>query len=299
MRFFILAVVIAFITQNIQAQAVSDTLPDVIQLSKKDIQKIYRNKEDTLGFRRLTSETSLKQYKGKENRHIRRTLRSIKSNINSRDIIYNKIANTDIYKLSGGDTPRLEEQHILRSPKYRLTKSGIMLIGSKDYLAPWNDMITKWETLNYYFIDYDKNVKLIQSISVNRYGKEPKGIIEFIPEELIFKYPGIATDSVTIQIPPGFEKGMEELKKYIEENVAYHEWSVEEGVQGKVSVSFTVNPDKSFSDIKIITAIDPFLEKAAIKAIKQMDGMWLAGTVNGKEIPVEVVLRVRFYIIRS
>jgi|GEM_PF-5541920 len=282
---FLLIVTITCGMQNIKAQEYTGTF----KLSETDMKAICYDRNDTLGFRGLSSKTSLKEYKGRKNRHILRTMRSIQKAIEG-NIVLATIVDADKSSIN-----RNSCRYILANPKYKLTSDGVILIGSRycNNSGPANDIIRNWgtNTIDCYFISHkNRKVKLTQTLSEDW----SRGEISF--ELLRYNYPDIEENDTIMKSPPTFIGGSEALEKYLLDNTLYPLIALENGVYGRVTVAFTVNPDKSVTDIKVVRGIDRHLDTEAKRVVELMNNMWLPGTVDEKETPVEVYLRIRFII---
>lgn len=69
---------------------------------------------------------------------------------------------------------------------------------------------------------------------------------------------------------PEYPGGKEAMEKYIAENMKYPQTAIDNGIEGVVSVAFTVKADGSIGNIKIVRMIDPDLETEAIRLVKNM-----------------------------
>lgn len=86
--------------------------------------------------------------------------------------------------------------------------------------------------------------------------------------------------------PAAFPGGEAAQEKYIAENLKYPAQAKENGIEGVVSVVFTVKADGSIGNIKIKRMVDPDLEGEAIRLVKNMPA-WIPANDNGS--PVESV----------
>lgn len=98
---------------------------------------------------------------------------------------------------------------------------------------------------------------------------------------------------VVVEQQPEFPGGPEALMKFIGENVRYPKESQENGVQGRVIVSFIVNKDGSLSDMEIVRGQDPLLDAEAIRIIATMPN-WKPGMQRGKAVNVKYTLPITF-----
>ena len=92
---------------------------------------------------------------------------------------------------------------------------------------------------------------------------------------------------------PAFRGGDAALRKYLAENTHYPEEAKEEGVQGRVVVTFVVEKDGSITDVKVVRGIDPLLDKEAVRVVKTMP-KWIPGKQSLVPVRVGYVLPVSF-----
>lgn len=92
---------------------------------------------------------------------------------------------------------------------------------------------------------------------------------------------------------PEFPGGMAECYKWIGKELQYPTTSAENGIQGRVVVSFVVNTDGSISDAKVIRGVDPHLDKEALRVISKMP-KWKPAKQNGKPVRCAFNLPLRF-----
>jgi len=92
---------------------------------------------------------------------------------------------------------------------------------------------------------------------------------------------------------PSFPGGQAELMKYLSNNIKYPVVAEENGVQGRVILTFVVERNGSISDIKVVKAVDPSLDKEAIRVVKSMPH-WIPGKQNGSSVRVKFTLPVIF-----
>lgn len=88
---------------------------------------------------------------------------------------------------------------------------------------------------------------------------------------------------------PTFPGGKEALDKFISANLVYPQSSKSMGVEGVVTVQFTVNTDGTIGSIKIVRMVDPDLEQEAIRIVKKMPA-WTPADKDG--VPVESTAQV-------
>jgi protein TonB len=85
-----------------------------------------------------------------------------------------------------------------------------------------------------------------------------------------------------IEVKPDFPGGLEKFYKFIGKNFQVPE---EEGLKGKVFVTFVVEKDGSLTDIKVIRDIGYGTGKEAVRVLKSCP-RWNPGEQNGKKVRV-------------
>lgn len=80
---------------------------------------------------------------------------------------------------------------------------------------------------------------------------------------------------------------------YLSENVKYPVEAQENGIQGRVVVSFVVEKDGSLSDIRVARSVSPVLDAEAIRVVSSMP-QWNPGVNNGEYVRVKYNVPVSF-----
>lgn len=94
---------------------------------------------------------------------------------------------------------------------------------------------------------------------------------------------------------PTFPGGNEALFAFLSKNIRYPAVAEENGVQGRVIVTFVVERDGSITDVKVIKSVDPSLDKEAMRLVKSMPN-WIPGKQNGQAVRVKFTLPVTFQL---
>ena len=92
---------------------------------------------------------------------------------------------------------------------------------------------------------------------------------------------------------PSFPGGNAALMSYLSSNTKYPVVAQENGVQGRVIVSFVVERDGSISDVKVARSVDPSLDREAQRVVKSMP-KWKPGKQNGSAVRVKYTVPVVF-----
>ena len=110
-------------------------------------------------------------------------------------------------------------------------------------------------------------------LTVEPVGNGPSAVVE--EDNQIYNTAGI-------EVKPDFPGGIEKFYKFVGNNYQTPE---EEGLKGKVYVTFVVEKDGSLTDIKVIRDIGYGTGKEAIRVLKKCP-KWKPGEQNGKTVRV-------------
>lgn len=92
---------------------------------------------------------------------------------------------------------------------------------------------------------------------------------------------------------PSFPGGLNGLMTFLAQNMVYPVTAQENGVQGRVTVSFVVETDGSITDVKVARSVDPSLDREAMRVVKAMP-KWTPGKKDGKPVRVKYTTPVVF-----
>lgn len=92
---------------------------------------------------------------------------------------------------------------------------------------------------------------------------------------------------------PQFPGGDAALFEYLSTHIKYPTIAEENGVQGRVSVTFVVERDGSITDVKVVKSVDPSLDKEASSVVAGMP-KWIPGKQNGSAVRVKYTVPVTF-----
>ncbi len=111
-----------------------------------------------------------------------------------------------------------------------------------------------------------------------------------IEEEKEEEEPPIFT---VVEKDPEFPGGTEALYKYLAENIKYPQLARDNGITGKVYITFVVERDGSIANPKILRDIGGGCGAEAIRVVKAMP-KWTPGKQRGKAVRVQFNLPVNF-----
>ncbi len=98
----------------------------------------------------------------------------------------------------------------------------------------------------------------------------------------------------SVEVLPSFPGGMEAFGKYLGKALRYPSVAQENGVQGRVNVTFVVERDGSLTDIKPIgRQLGSGLEEEAVRVLKSAP-KWTPGRQNGRPVRVQYTVPIVF-----
>ena len=92
---------------------------------------------------------------------------------------------------------------------------------------------------------------------------------------------------------PSFPGGLEELYKWIDNNVQYPAVARENGIEGRVILKFIVEKDGSLSDSTVIHSVHPMVDREALRLVGQMP-KWNPGKRAGIPVRVRYCFPIKF-----
>ena len=93
--------------------------------------------------------------------------------------------------------------------------------------------------------------------------------------------------------PPSFPGGMEALHAYIEEHTVYPEEAQKQKIQGRVRITFIVQPDGQISDIVVAQGAALLLDREAVRVVRSMP-RWIPARDKGVAVAVPVTIPITF-----
>ncbi|NLB93102.1 MAG: energy transducer TonB, partial [Bacteroidales bacterium] len=94
---------------------------------------------------------------------------------------------------------------------------------------------------------------------------------------------------------PEFPGGEAALRQFIANEIKYPVIAQENGIQGRVYVTFVVNTDGSIADAKIARGVDPSLDKEALRVVSTLP-RWKPGMQRGKAVRVSYTVPINFVL---
>lgn len=99
-----------------------------------------------------------------------------------------------------------------------------------------------------------------------------------------------------VEEKPSFMGGdANKFSKWVGENMVYPEIARENGIQGRVTLQFTIEADGSLTNIKVIRGVDPSLDKEAVRVVSTSP-KWTPGKQRDKTVRVVYNFPVYFQL---
>ncbi|MCQ2203131.1 MAG: energy transducer TonB [Bacteroidales bacterium] len=120
--------------------------------------------------------------------------------------------------------------------------------------------------------------------------------IEFVEVEVQEEEP-VEEEEVFLIVEqmPVFPGGDDALRKYLAQSVKYPVIAQENGIQGRVFVSFVVNQKGEVTNVKVARPFDPNLDKEAVRVVQSMP-KWTPGMQRGKAVKVSYTVPINFVL---
>ena len=99
-----------------------------------------------------------------------------------------------------------------------------------------------------------------------------------------------------VEEKPSFQGGdANKFSKWVNQRLEYPEIAKENGVQGRVTLQFTVEKDGTVTKIKVLRGVDPSLDKEAVRVVSQSP-KWKPGKQRDRAVPVTYTFPVIFQL---
>ena len=99
-----------------------------------------------------------------------------------------------------------------------------------------------------------------------------------------------------VEEKPSFNGGdANEFSKWVNSKLVYPEIAKENGVQGRVTLQFTVNADGTVSNVKVLRGVDSSLDKEAVRVVSSSP-KWKPGKQRDRAVKVTYTFPVIFQL---
>ena len=99
-----------------------------------------------------------------------------------------------------------------------------------------------------------------------------------------------------VEEKPSFQGGdANQFSKWVNSRLVYPEIAKENGVQGRVTLQFTVEKDGTVTKVKVLRGVDPSLDKEAVRVVSSSP-KWSPGKQRDRAVPVTYTFPVIFQL---
>ena len=124
-------------------------------------------------------------------------------------------------------------------------------------------------------------------------GVELVDYIEVIDEDVTEEE---ALPFIMVEVKPTFNGGdANEFSKWVNQRLVYPQICIENGVSGRVTLSFTIKADGTLADAKVMRGVDPALDKEALRVVNSSP-KWKPGKQRDRAVAVTYTFPVIFQI---
>ncbi len=100
---------------------------------------------------------------------------------------------------------------------------------------------------------------------------------------------------IIVEEMPEFPGGEAALRAFIAKSINYPVIAQENGIQGKVYVTFVVDKDGGISEAKVARGVDASLDKEALRVVNMLP-KWKPGKQRGKPVRVSYTVPISFVL---
>lgn len=115
-------------------------------------------------------------------------------------------------------------------------------------------------------------------------------------EDALAGQDGIETDEpfFLVEVMPSFKGGdINKFREWVQRRTNYPQAAIEAGIQGKVYLTFIIEPDGSVSNVTVVKGVASIIDNEAVKAI-QSSPRWSPGLQRGQPVRVRYSMWLNF-----
>jgi protein TonB len=88
---------------------------------------------------------------------------------------------------------------------------------------------------------------------------------------------------------------MNKFREWVQKRTTYPQAAIDNRIQGRVMLTFIVEPDGSVSNVTVMKGVDPIIDIEAVKSI-EASPKWSPGLQRGKPVRVRYSMWLNFAI---
>ena len=126
------------------------------------------------------------------------------------------------------------------------------------------------------FVDFDEETEVIQQVEVQE-------------EEIVEDQPFLVAETM-----PSFQGGdLNTFRKWVQDNVRFPQIALENGISGRVVLSFVIEKDGRLTNIQVLQTPDRSLSEEAVRVLNKSP-KWTPGKQRNQVVRVKYTLPVEF-----
>ena len=114
----------------------------------------------------------------------------------------------------------------------------------------------------------------------------------------IIQLKSLAQSNITIEVPPEYIGGQQQLNADITRYLVYPEKAKERNIQGNVIVQFEVDTNGKVQNAKVLEGIIPCMDSAAVNVVNFLNN-WKPGQLNGVPVKATLTVQIIFKLYQS
>jgi protein TonB len=134
--------------------------------------------------------------------------------------------------------------------------------------------------------DQDEIIDVVEQVEFEMEEEASEAPIFMVVEEMPIFMPEICKTT---------QEGNAELMNYISKTIKYPVIAAENGIQGRVFVSFVVSPKGNVTNVNVIRGVNPDLDKEAVRVVMNLPD-FSPGRQRGKPVRVQYSVPINFIL---
>lgn len=143
--------------------------------------------------------------------------------------------------------------------------------------------------------------KIEEQKSVDQGSGSPNGIAGAGTDSSVTDGSNIGADSIpaeimsiaSVDVPPSFPGGENAMMKFLKKNLKFTALAFDNGISGKVYVSFVIDEKGKPVEISIMRSLGYGMDEEVVRVVGMMP-IWTPGRFHGREVKTALVLPVSF-----
>jgi len=115
-------------------------------------------------------------------------------------------------------------------------------------------------------------------------------------DDLLSGQGGMGSDEpfFLVEVMPAFKGGdINKFREWVQKRTNYPQAAIDNKIQGRVFLTFIVEPDGMVSNVTVVKGVDPIIDTEAVKAI-QASPRWTPGLQRGQAVRVRYSMSLSF-----